>query len=122
MSHRVLAMSSFVGAMLLAAETGLAAGHADVAAIKAKLDAARPLERSSSTDYGSVGLIVFGVHDTRSFDAPARRKLISVAVSGVGDVAGYVLRKNGTPVCSFFGEYFAGCLSLSGCVSGTVCN
>ena len=54
------------------------------------------IQRSSSTS-----ILVFDVRDTRAFDMPARKKIISVAVSGFGDVAGYVLNKNGTSVCSF---------------------
>lgn len=122
MSKTSIASSSLVAATLLFAGAAIAGHHADVAAIKKKIDATRSLERSYSTSYGSVGLLAFSVQETRSFAAPARRKLISVAVSALGDVAGYVLKRNGTPVCSFYGEYSAGCLSLAGCVSGTVCN
>src|SRR6185369_5064096 len=96
----------------------------DLTAIKARLDAARGSDkrRSVAGSYGTVGLIVFGVGDTRSFAAPARRKIISVAVSGFGDVVGYVLKKNGGPVCSFYGVTDGDCLSVAGCVNGTVCN
>lgn len=90
-----------------------------VAAIKEKLDA--PGKRQVAGSYGTVGILVFDVRDTRTFDAPARKKIVSVAVSGFGDVAGYVLRKNGTAVCSFYGVTDGVCLSLAGCVGGTVC-
>lgn len=99
------------------------ASDRDVGMIKVRLDTGRSVaERSSSTSYDSVGLIVFGVPDTRTFDAPARRKIISIALSSFGDVVGYVLRKNGVPVCSFYGVTDGVCLSLAGCVSGTVCD
>jgi hypothetical protein len=96
----------------------------DLVAIKARLDETRTSRgaRSVSGSYGTVGLLVFSVRDTRSFDAPARRKIVSVALSGFGDVVGYVLKKNGTPVCSFYGITDGVCLSLAGCVSGTVCD
>ena len=93
-----------------------------VTAIKQRLDHASDAKYSVSSSYGTVGMIVFDVRDSRDFDAPARRKVISVAVSGFGDVVGYVLRKNGTSVCSFYGVTDGQCLSVGGCVRGTVCD
>jgi len=110
-------------ALALALAPAVHATDGDVAAVKRRLDAARGAAgRSSSVSYDTVGLVVFGVRDTRTFETPARRKLISIAVSGFGDVVGYVLRKNGAPVCSFYGVTDGVCLSLAGCISGTVCD
>jgi hypothetical protein len=102
-----------------------ASGSDDVVvAIKQKLTAARTSggKLQVSGTYGTVGMIVFDMRDSRDFDSPARRKIISVAVSGFGDVVGYVLRKNGTSVCSFYGVTDGQCISVAGCVRGTVCD
>ncbi len=117
-------MTKTIATLLLASTLGVAPARADraaVAALKARLDGGGRA-RSVSGSYGSVGLIVLDARDTRSFAAPARRKIVTAAVSGFGDVAGYVLRKSGAPVCSFYGVTDGVCLTLAGCVTGTVCD
>ena len=114
---------AFLG-ISLAIPTAASRASEAVVAIKQRLDDARTsgAKRVVSDSYGTVGMLVFDVRDTRDFDSPARRKIISVAVSGFGDVVGYVLRKNGTSVCSFYGVTDGQCLSVAGCVRGTVCD
>ncbi len=118
------ALQMTVLCLALLVPTAVRASDQDLVTIKARLDAA-PLSdgrRSASNSYGSVGMIVFDVRDTRTFSSPARRKIVSIAVSGFGDVVGYVLKKNGGTICSFYGVTDGTCLAVAGCVSGTVCN
>jgi len=82
----------------------------------------QPQFRASSANYGTAGILVFGLPDTRTYQPPAKHKIVAVSVSGLGDTIGYVLKKNGTVYCSFYGVYDGSCLTLAGCISGTLCN
>jgi hypothetical protein len=121
-------MRLFMVGLTLLVPTVVRASDQDVAAIKTRIELARSSEpgairpASIAESYGSVALVIFSVQDSRSFSPPARRKIITAAVSGLGDVVGYVLKKNGRSVCSFYGITDGTCLVLQGCVSGTVCN
>lgn len=81
-----------------------------------------PQARSSSQASGGAAILVFSTRDTKSYRPPLKSKIIAISLSYSGDSVGYVLKHNGVPFCTFSGFFDGQCLTVSGCLSGTVCD
>jgi hypothetical protein len=110
-------------AMLLLSATGAHADWIDAMLHDLARTTAPPHARYTTSTHGSAGMLSYTRRETRTAPRPVKGKIIAIAVSSFGNVAGQVLRPgNGAVVCEFTGVYDGTCLTLDGCVYGTRCN